>query len=87
VFRHIVGVPIHRYLIRLRLRASLERLASVDEPGGAAWDLTGLALDLGYSSHSHFTDSFVREFGLTPSAFRNGLTRSRLREMSKIPKA
>jgi AraC-like DNA-binding protein len=32
--------------------------------------LTRLALDLGYSSHSHFTASFRRAFGLTPSAAR-----------------
>jgi AraC-like DNA-binding protein len=34
--------------------------------------LTELALDLGYSSHSHFTDAFRREFGVSPAAFRAG---------------
>jgi AraC-like DNA-binding protein len=33
-------------------------------------DLTRLALDLGYSSHSHFTDAFRRSFGVTPSTAR-----------------
>jgi AraC-like DNA-binding protein len=32
-------------------------------------DLTALALDLGFSSHSHFSAVFRRTFGLTPSRF------------------
>jgi AraC-like DNA-binding protein len=50
--------------MRLRLHASLERVA---EPGS---DLTAVALDLGFASHSHFTAAFRRSFGLTPSALR-----------------
>ena len=69
-------MPLHRYLTRLRLRAALERLA------GGANDLTALALDLGFSSHSHFADAFRREFGRTPSAVR-GDGRRTLREMGK----
>ncbi len=64
LFQRHTGVPVHRYLTRLRLRASLERLAS------GAKDLTALALDLGFSSHSHFTDAFRREFGRPPRALR-----------------
>lgn len=66
VFRARTGVPVHRYLTRLRLRTAVERLAD-----GRA-DLTALALELGFSSHSHFTDAFRREFGCPPSAVRNG---------------
>ena len=77
VFHREVGLPVHRYLTRLRLAASLERIAD-----GAA-DLTGLALDLGFSSHSHFTAAFRREFGVTPSTFRCTATTARLRELSK----
>ena len=64
IFQHQTGVPVHRYLTQLRLRASLERLADGDQ------DLTTIALELGFSSHSHFTDAFRREFGHPPSEIR-----------------
>jgi len=32
--------------------------------------LTSLALDLGFSSHSHFSAAFKRAYGQTPSAFQ-----------------
>lgn len=75
VFQRRAGVPVHRYLMRLRLRAALDRLI------GGADDLTGLALDLGFSSHSHFTDAFRSEFGRPPSAVRRD--GRALRELSK----
>jgi AraC-like DNA-binding protein len=77
VFQRRTGVPVHRYLTRLRLRASLERLAD------GADDLTALALELGFSSHSHFTDVFRREFGRTPSDVRRDSRPRTLRQMSK----
>jgi AraC-like DNA-binding protein len=77
LFRRATGLPIHRYRLRLRLAAALERLA------GGADDLTALALDLGFSSHSHFSDAFRRAFHLPPSQFRRRLTTARLRELSK----
>jgi len=77
IFHHRTGAPLHRYLMCLRLRTSLERLAD------GAQDLSALALELGFTSHSHFTDSFRREFGCTPSAVRRGISRRDLREMSK----
>jgi AraC family transcriptional regulator len=85
VFPAETGLPVHRYRNRLRLRAALERLA---EPG---CDLTTLALDLGFSSHSHFTSAFRREFGLAPSDWRgarttrNGAGQSRTRRCGPRP--
>jgi AraC family transcriptional regulator len=64
LFQQRTGVPVHRYLTRLRLRTSLERLVD------GVNDLTALALELGFSSHSHFTDAFRHEFGCTPSDVR-----------------
>ena len=62
--RAVTGGTLHAWLVRLRLQLSLERVA---EPRS---DLTQVALDLGFSSHSHFTAAFRRAFGLTPSRFR-----------------
>jgi AraC family transcriptional regulator len=77
IFQQRTSVPVHRYLTRLRLRASLERLAD------GANDLTALALELGFSSHSHFADAFRREFGRTPSDARRNAGCRTFREMSK----
>ncbi|HEX4073212.1 MAG TPA: AraC family transcriptional regulator [Planctomycetaceae bacterium] len=77
VFRERTGLPIHRYLTRLRLRAALEWLAQ------GSRDLTALALELGFSSHSHFTSAFRAEFGQTPSAIRRHHGPGHLRQMSK----
>jgi AraC family transcriptional regulator len=63
LFTRIDGVPLHHYLTQLRLARALAELPHAD-------DLTGLALDLGFSSHSHFTFAFRRAFGCTPSQFR-----------------
>lgn len=67
VFHARTGFSLHAYRNQLRLRAALERLAERDV------ELTGLALDLGFSSHSHFTETFRRTFGRTPSAVRRSL--------------
>ncbi len=77
VFRRQVGLPLHRHLNRLRLRAALERLVDSRER------LIEIAFDLGFSSHGHFTAAFHREFGIPPSVFRRRLSTSLLRQLSK----
>jgi AraC-like DNA-binding protein len=74
-FRRATGGAVHRWLLRLRLHASLERVA---EPGS---DLTTVALDFGFASHSHFTAAFRRTFGLTPSELRR---RARARTVARL---
>jgi AraC-like DNA-binding protein len=64
VFRSFTGMSIHQYQTRLRLREAMVRLA------GGESDIARLAFDLGFSSHSHFTTSFRREFGFIPASFR-----------------
>ena len=63
LFTRVEGLSLHQYLTRLRLAHALVELPHTD-------DLTTLALDLGFSSHSHFTYAFRRGFGCTPSEFR-----------------
>jgi len=64
IFQRHAGIPLHRYLTQLRLRSAMERLLDGTD------DITGLALELGFSSHSHLTETFRREFGSTPSEVR-----------------
>ena len=61
VFRGQVGTTLYAYRRDLRLRVALERL----EPSRGA--MSRLAFACGFSSHSHFTAAFRRQFGLTPS--------------------
>ncbi len=63
-FRRATGLTLHAYRDEVRLRLALERFEEGDR------DLSRLALDLGYSSHSHFTAAFRRAFGTPPSAAR-----------------
>jgi len=63
-FRRATGMALQAYREQVRLRLALERLE------GGESDLSRLALDLGYSSHSHFTAAFHRSFGSPPSAAR-----------------
>jgi AraC-like DNA-binding protein len=64
ILREHFGLPVHRYLTLLRMHAALESLEAGER------DLTRLAFDLGYSSHSHFTFVFRKELGVPPSQFR-----------------
>jgi len=68
-FRAEAGMPIHQYLLRLRLNLALDRLADPSTP------LAVLALDLGFASHAHFTTTFRRTFGVAPSDARRSLPR------------
>ena len=71
VFRAVTGLSIHQYLLRVRMQAALARL----ETGEA--NLSRLALDLGFSSHSHFTAVFRRYLGASPAAVRGARIRRR----------
>jgi AraC-like DNA-binding protein len=80
VFRSFTGSSIHDYHLRLRLALSLERLAD------GARNLTELALELGFTSHSHFTDTFRRYFDISPSVFRRHASSAQLSKLSRILK-
>jgi len=62
-FQRVEGVPLYRYQLRLRLARALDLLGQYD-------DLSALALDLGFSSHSHFSAAFRQAYGRSPTAFR-----------------
>jgi AraC-like DNA-binding protein len=64
VFRRQTGTGIHEYLNQLRLRAALERIRDGHD------DLASLAVEVGFSSHSHLSANFRRAFGDPPSMTR-----------------
>lgn len=63
VFQRVEGVPLYRYQMRLRLARALDLIDRYD-------DLSALSLDLGFSSHSHFSAAFRQAYGRSPTAFR-----------------
>jgi len=71
-FRSVTGSTIHKYLTGIRLHRAVDRLA------GGCRDLTDLALELGFSSHSHFTSTFRKSLGVTPEGVRDLAARGRL---------
>ena len=66
-FRQVEGMPLYRYQLRLRLARALDLLEG-------DIDLSSLAQDLGFSSHSHFAAAFRQAYGRTPSEFRDAAT-------------
>jgi len=68
VFQQVEGLPLYRYQLRLRLARSLHLLAQYD-------DLSALSLDLGFSSHSHFSAAFREAYSRSPSEFREAAMR------------
>ena len=58
------GETLHAYRTEMRLRTALFRVLERGE------ELTDIALDLGFASHSHFTAAFGKRFRITPSRLR-----------------
>jgi AraC family transcriptional regulator len=69
LFRRVEGLPLHRYLTHLRLARALVELPRAE-------NLSVLALELGFSSHSHFSFAFRRTFGTTPSQYQENVRRA-----------
>jgi AraC-like DNA-binding protein len=63
VFQQTEGTPLYRYHLRLRLARALDLIARYD-------DLSTLAADLGFSSHSHFSAAFRQVYGRSPTDFK-----------------
>jgi AraC-like DNA-binding protein len=62
-FSRAEGVSLYQYQLRLRLDRALVELPDCTS-------ITRLALDLGFSSHSHFSAAFRGAFAITPAEFR-----------------
>ena len=66
VFQQVEAMPLYRYHLRLRLARALDLLGRYD-------DLTALSVDLGFSSHSHFSAAFRQAYGRTPAEFQRAI--------------
>lgn len=63
-FGQSLGVPPHRYIILRRIAVASELLAGTDR------SLVDIALEVGFSDHSHFSRSYLRITGETPRSYR-----------------
>ncbi len=75
VFARVAGVPLSRWVARLRLARAVERILD------GAPNLADVALDAGFAHHSHLTATFAREIGMPPSALRSASARERVRRV------
>jgi len=66
VFKKATGLPPHTYVLMLRIEAAKKLLASSSMP------IAEIAMELGFSDQSHFTNAFKRRTGFTPQAYRLG---------------
>ena len=64
-FKSLTGQTISAYRNRLRTRLALERLAEGED------HLATLAVELGFSDHSHMTNTIRKETGRSPGYFRD----------------
>ena len=71
VFAQVEAVPLYRYQLRLRLARALDLLGHYD-------NLTSLSIELGFSSHSHFSAAFF--FALFASVVFGITQRSTVRD-------
>jgi len=65
IFREEMGLTLHAYRTLQRLGRAAEQMAE-----GRPDSLTELALDLGFSSHSHLCGLFQKHLGMAPSQLR-----------------
>ena len=78
VFRQMVGTSIYDYVLHERLAHTLDAVLDCGD------DLTAIALDAGFASHSHFTARFRSFFGCTPTTLRRIATAEHVCELRKI---
>lgn len=63
-FKKAMAITPYQFIIRARLERAKELLRDGQD------QIADVALRLGFSDQSHFTNSFKRQFGLTPGEFR-----------------
>jgi len=64
LFRQVIGLPPHAYLVTCRINEAKKRLLESNDP------ITKIAHDLGFSSVQHFSRQFDKIIRQSPSEFR-----------------
>ena len=64
MFRQVIGMTPHQYVLRMRMHRAAVRLRRSDEP------VSTIALDAGFNDLSTFNRRFRRIIGASPTAFR-----------------
>ena len=70
LFKRSTGVPPHRFLVRRRIDEARALLAAQTVP------IAEIAQLVGFRTPSHFTTTFRRVTGMTPTAYRSGAAAS-----------
>lgn len=63
-FHRSLGITISEYLLQYRLSISMRMLRQ------EAWSITEIAMFVGFSSHSNYTEKFRKRTGMTPREYR-----------------
>lgn len=64
LFRATFGMPLHRYMVRERIRQAMTRLSGSTDP------IAQIALDSGFADQSTFTRRFTAVAGMPPALWR-----------------
>jgi AraC-like DNA-binding protein len=79
LFKHSVGVSPHRYVLRECIQEAQRRLAA----GGAP--ISEIALSLGFSDQSHFSETFRKITGTTPKQFQRSYQIQETKAATRMP--
>ena len=77
-FRKIYGLPPQRWLLEKKMQLAADLLKHPDEKPGLVYQ------QIGYENHSSFTQSFKRQYGMTPKEYQEQnqkLTGSAIRQL------
>jgi AraC-like DNA-binding protein len=77
VFKKATGLRLHNYVVMLRVERAKEILARTSRP------MADVALELGFSDQSHFSNVFKQSTGLSPRGYRLAVNGSAVSEASR----
>jgi len=66
-FKAQIGKTPYEFLLDLKIEKAKKMLASKD------YSITEISMICDFSSHSHFTTTFKKKTGISPSEYRKGL--------------